>query len=152
MYIWGLQRCFSLSISFFKAWQTVVLFFSSLSKSASHSVVSQLCDLMDCSQLGSSVHGILQARILEWAAIYFPRGSFPREKGKVPRGPLEIAPSHLPAKDGTPVSSIAGRFFTVWSFPDSSVGQESSCNAGDPLEKGKATHSSILGLPWWLSW
>ena len=35
------------------------------------------------------------------------------------------------------------------------------CNAGDsgsipgqedPLEKGKATHSSILGLPWWLSW
>ena len=22
----------------------------------------------------------------------------------------------------------------------------------DPLEKGKATHSSILGLPWWLSW
>ena len=22
----------------------------------------------------------------------------------------------------------------------------------DPLEKGQATHSSILGLPWWLSW
>ena len=22
----------------------------------------------------------------------------------------------------------------------------------DPLEKGKATHSSILGFPWWLSW
>ena len=22
----------------------------------------------------------------------------------------------------------------------------------DPLEKGSATHSSILGLPWWLSW
>ena len=22
----------------------------------------------------------------------------------------------------------------------------------DPLEKGKATHASILGLPWWLSW
>ena len=22
----------------------------------------------------------------------------------------------------------------------------------DPLEKGEATHSSILGLPWWLSW
>ena len=28
-----------------------------------------LCDPMDCSPLGSSVHGILQARILEWAAI-----------------------------------------------------------------------------------
>ena len=23
---------------------------------------------------------------------------------------------------------------------------------GDPLEKGWVTHSSILGLPWWLSW
>ena len=30
-----------------------------------------LCDPMDCSLLGSSVHGILQARILEWVAISF---------------------------------------------------------------------------------
>ena len=30
-----------------------------------------LCDLMDCSLPGSSVHGILQARILEWVAISF---------------------------------------------------------------------------------
>ena len=29
------------------------------------------CDPMDCSPPGSSVHGILQARILEWAAISF---------------------------------------------------------------------------------
>ena len=34
-----------------------------------------LCDPMDCSLLGSSVHGILQARILEWVAIPFSRGS-----------------------------------------------------------------------------
>ena len=41
-------------------------------------------------------------------------------------------------------------------FPGSSVGKESACNPTllgflgreDPLEKGKATHSSILGLPW----
>ena len=40
-------------------------------------------------------------------------------------------------------------------FPDSSIGKESACNAGDlgwedPLEKGKATHSSILAwrIPW----
>ena len=42
------------------------------------------------------------------------------------------------------------------SFPDSSVDKECACNAGDPvqflgqedpLEKGKATHSSILGFP-----
>ena len=43
-------------------------------------------------------------------------------------------------------------------FPGSSAGKESACNAGDfmgwevPLEKGQATHSSIPGLPWWLSW
>ena len=35
-----------------------------------------LCDPMDCSPRGSSVHGILQARILEWVAIPFSRGSF----------------------------------------------------------------------------
>ena len=39
-----------------------------------------LCDLMDCSPPGSSVHGILQARILEWVAISFSRGlSQPRD-------------------------------------------------------------------------
>ena len=35
-----------------------------------------LCDPMDCSPPGSSIHGILQARILEWVAISFSRGSF----------------------------------------------------------------------------
>ena len=34
-----------------------------------------LCDPMDCSPPGSSVHGILQARILEWVAMPFSRGS-----------------------------------------------------------------------------
>ena len=34
-----------------------------------------LCDPMHCSQPGSSVHGILQARILEWVAISFSRGN-----------------------------------------------------------------------------
>ena len=34
-----------------------------------------LCGPMDCSLLGSSVHGILQARILKWVAIPFSRGS-----------------------------------------------------------------------------
>ena len=39
------------------------------------SVVSTLFDRMDYSQPGSSVHGILQARILEWVAILSSRGS-----------------------------------------------------------------------------
>ena len=50
-------------------------------------------------------------------------------------------------------------------FPDSSVGKETACNAGDPgsilflgqedpLEKGKAIHSSILAerIPWTVHW
>ena len=54
-----------------------------------------LCDPLDCSLPGFSVHGIFQARILEWADIYFSRGS------SQPR-------------DQTQVSCTAGRFFTDW--------------------------------------
>ena len=54
-----------------------------------------LCDSMDCSCPGSSVHGILQAEVLEWVAIPFSRGS-----------------SHPRAQ--TQVSCIVGRFFTFW--------------------------------------
>ena len=40
----------------------------------------RLCDPMGCSPPGSSIHGILQARILEWVAISFSRGfSRPRD-------------------------------------------------------------------------
>ena len=53
-----------------------------------------LCDPRDCSLPGSSVHGILQARILDWVAISSSRGS-----------------SH--PKDCTQVSCIAGGFFTL---------------------------------------
>ena len=35
-----------------------------------------VCDPMDCSLPDSSVHGVFQARILEWVAIPFSRGSF----------------------------------------------------------------------------
>ena len=46
-------------------------------------------------------------------------------------------------------------FIEVEGFPDSSAGKESTCNAGDPgliPGLGRSTHSSILGLPLWLSW
>ena len=53
-----------------------------------------LCDPVDCSLPGSSVHGILQTR-MEWVTVPFSRGySRPR--------------------DQTQVSYIAGRFFTIW--------------------------------------
>ena len=54
-----------------------------------------LCGPMDCSLPGSEIHRILQARILEWAAISFSRGSFqPRDRTWVfcialPSEPLE---------------------------------------------------------------
>ena len=41
----------------------------------SHQVVSNSCNSMDCSLPGSSAHGILQARILQWVALSFSRGS-----------------------------------------------------------------------------
>ena len=64
----------------------------------SESEVTQLCltlgNTMDCSPPGSSIHGILQARILEWVAISFSRG---------PSRP----------RDRTQVSFIAGRRFNL---------------------------------------
>ena len=46
----------------------------------------QLCDPMDCSLPGSSVHGIFQARVLEWVAISFSKGSSqPRARTRVSR-------------------------------------------------------------------
>ena len=54
-----------------------------------------LCDPMDCSLPGSSLHGILQARVLEWVAISFSRGS-------------------SQSRDRTWVSCIPGRRFNLW--------------------------------------
>ena len=45
-----------------------------------------LCNPMDCSPLGSSVNGILQARILEWVASHFP-GNLP-DPGIKPASPV----------------------------------------------------------------
>ena len=57
---------------------------------------------MDCSPPGPSVHGILQARILEWAAIPFSKGS-------------------AQLRDQTSVSCIAGRFINIWANSDVSL-------------------------------
>ena len=73
-------------------------------KVKSESEVAQSCptpsDPMDCSPPGSSVHGIFQARVLEWGAIAF--------------------------------SVLMTRTLEMMGFPDSSVGKECACNAGDP--------------------
>ena len=55
-----------------------------------------LCDSMDCSSPGSSVHGILQARALEWVAFPFSRGSSrPRIEPRSPPVQME-EPSEPP--------------------------------------------------------
>ena len=77
--------------------------------SESQSVSSQLIPLRnptDYSPPGFSLHGILQARILEWVAIFFSRGySRPR--------------------NWTQVSCIAGRFLTIWATGESQVMSDS---------------------------
>ena len=70
-----------------------------LRNSACESAVAEsclpVCDPMDCSPPGFPVHGILQARILEWVAISYSRGS-----------------SQL--RDQTWVFHITGTFFIFW--------------------------------------
>ena len=61
-----------------------------------------LCDPIDCSPAGSFVHGILQARILEWTAISFSRGS--SRPGIEPRSPALHAASFLSESPGKPQS------------------------------------------------
>ena len=52
-----------------------------------------LCDPMGCSPPGSSVHGILQPRILEWVAMPSSKGSFqPREFWDFPGGTMTKSP------------------------------------------------------------
>ena len=94
-----------------------------------------LCEPMACSPPGSSIHGILQARVLEWIAMLFSRGSSqPRYWTHVSLSP-----------------ALAGRFFpisTTWEalsagscylfpllwvegFPCGSAGKESAYNVED---------------------
>ena len=85
--------CFSMAIlfDFYSNFFTILLLHMCV---LAPQLCPTLCDPMDCSPPGSSVPGILQAKILEWAANPLSRGS------SLPR-------------DGTQVSCVAGRFFTI---------------------------------------
>ena len=83
-----------LSFSFFWPHYVVWLVGSQFPTVLAAQLCLTLCDPMDCSSPSSSVHEILHARILEWVAMPFSRGS------SQPR-------------DQTQVSHIVGRFFTV---------------------------------------
>ena len=80
-----------------------------------------LCDPMNCSSSGSSVHDILQARILELMVVPFSRGS------SQPRDQILI-------------SHITGRFFTFWATREDYLGKKLRVNkylniSGDNLAK-----------------
>ena len=67
-----------------------------------------LCDSMDCSPPGSSVHGIFQARILEWVAISFSRGfSWARHRTPVSCIGRQILYTEPPGKCSVQFSSVA---------------------------------------------
>ena len=110
-----------------------------------------ICNPVDCSWPGSSVHGILQARILEWVAI-----SFSRESSQ--------------PRDQTLVSCMAGRCFILWATREFPVNFTSnlmltlvwqavpvhSLEVGDPCSKGLdwcVLHSDFLrNWPYHLSY
>ena len=103
-------------------------------KIVSCSVILTLCDPMDCSPPGSSVCGILWARILEWVAMPFSRGSFwPRDR--------------------TWVSYTAGRFFIIWATRPTPLKRWSSSKARTYTVKValRGRHSLDLWAVFWPS-
>ena len=90
-----------------------------------------LCDPMDYSPPGSSIHGILQARILEWVAISFSRGS------SQPR-------------DQTQVSCIAGRCFKLWATKEArlSLKRTQITNVGKDVEKREPSYTLGGNVNW----
>ena len=97
-------------------------------------IVTQPCltpfDLMNCSLPGSSVHGILQARILTLVPIPFFRGS-----------------SH--PRDQTRVSCIAGRFFTIWAPREDKLhGRDATHLIEKPFSKVGTQISTVYQASW----
>ena len=92
-----------------------------------------LCDPVDCSPPGSSVHGILQERILEWVAIFFSKGSsWPR--------------------DWTQVFHIPGRGFNLWSYEPCCVEPPKTGHGGEVWKKcghwRRNWQTTSVFLPW----
>ena len=87
-----------------------------------------LCDPKNCSPPVSSVRGISQARLLEWVAYPFSRGS------SRPR-------------DWTWVSCIAGKFFTIWAIRETKIVTPWTAAHLAPLSMGLSGKEYWSGLP-----
>ena len=84
-----------------------------------------LCDPIDCSSPGSSIHGIFQAIVLEWVAISFSRGS-------------------SRSRDQTQVSRIVDRHFTIWNTKEVYQGHQPWIFIG---RNGAEAEATILWAP-----
>ena len=140
-------------------------------KVKSQSEVAQSCptlsDPMDCSPLGSSIHGIFQARVLEWGAIAFFTNAYWRYV-IVPLFCFHnrnisnalILPSFASAScSSIPLTFLilhsgASQIVLVVKNPPANAGDardaDSIPGSGRSLGEGMATHSSILA--WRMSW
>ena len=92
----------------------------------------RLFDPMDCSPPGSSVHGILQARVLEWVATSSSRRS--------------SQPRHW-----TQVSRMAGAFFTSWATREAVVNND-AVNMCVPVFCGRVSLRYTHWLNCWVLW
>ena len=121
-----------------------------------------LCNPMDCSPPGSSVHGILQARILEWVAISSFRGSAPYLA--VLPFIASLATSKVKVKSLSPVWlfatswTVAYQLLCPWDFPSKNTGvdchfllqeifQTQGLNPGLPRYRQTLYSLSHLGYP-----
>ena len=102
--------------------------------------MSKSCNLWDCNPPGSSVHGVSQARRLEWVANSFSRE--PSDPG------IKLTSPALHAVSFTPGASLVAQLIkklpAVWETWVQPLVWE------DSVEKGMATHSSTLAwrIPW----
>ena len=110
-----------------------------------------LCDPMDCSPPGSSVPGIVQARILKWVAMPSSRGS--SQPTSRMSSALAGGSSLIPGSGRSTGDGIGDPLQYSWASPVAQLIKNppamqntwvQSLGWEDPLKKGKATHSSIL--------
>ena len=126
LYLLKQSFCVSVSLHFFILLDFLLLF--AAVQSLTH--VQPFCDPIDCSPTGSSFHGILQTRILEWVA-----SSFSRESSQ--------------PRDCTWVSSLAGGSFTTrpprfCGFPSGFSGKEPASQSMRHNRQGSLTSQPPL--------
>ena len=108
-----------------KSEMTENVYMSNRKESAVAQSCPALCNPVDCSPPGFSVHGILQARVLEWVAISFSRGS-------------------SQSRDRTWVSRIRDRRFNLWATREAPYMSNRQMKREDGVSKGRSSRDKWL--------